>query len=296
MPDPYDTLGVARTASTAELKRAYTKLAKKYHPDLNGGDKAAEAKFKEVGAAWDLLGDEEKRGRFDRGEIDASGQEIHRPPPRGAGRRGAGGARGGAQHFEAEDLNDLFAQFARQQGGGFDRPMRGEDLRFSLAVSFLDAALGASRRLTLPDGSTVDVAIPAGAEEGQVLRLRGKGEKGFNNGPAGDALIELHIAAHRHFTREGDDVVLTVPLTLKEAVLGATVRVPTLTGHINMKIPPNSAPGTRLRIKGKGIRRGDQYVELKLVFPPKPDAGLAKLMEQWTPEGTADPRADLDAA
>jgi DnaJ-class molecular chaperone len=255
--DPYETLGVKRDATQAQIRTAYRKLAKTLHPDLNPGDKSAEDRFKSVTAAYDLLGDAEKRGRFDRGEIDASGME--RPQQRyyrdfqGAGEHAYGG--GGASFEELGDIGDLFGEMFRGRAGGGaggargSFRMRGADARYHLSIGFLDAVNGGAQRITLPGGDTLDVTIPPGTEDGQVLRLRGKGSEGFGGGEAGDALIEISVAPHPFFTRKGDDIELELPVTLGEAVLGAKLDVPTPTGAVRMSVPKGSNSGTRLRLR-----------------------------------------------
>jgi DnaJ-class molecular chaperone len=275
--DPYTTLGVKRDATAAQIKSAYLKLAKKYHPDMNPGDKKAEERFKAINAAHDLLEDAEKRARFDAGEIDASGQAQ---APRGARGfyRGSGDAPPGA-HFTPgggfgampEGFHDIFADLM-DRGRRKDQPMRGQDQRYNLSVTFIEAAVGASRRLTLPDGRTLDVTIPPGLEQGQTLRLRGQGSAGWNGAPAGDALIEVDVAPHAFFERDGNDIHLELPVTALEAAAGAKVAVPTLTGHVNLSIPKGSDGGRQLRLRGRGIPAhgghpaGDLYVSLKIML------------------------------
>jgi DnaJ-class molecular chaperone len=240
--DPYSLLGVPKDASADDIRKAYRKLAKKHHPDLNPGNKAAEEKFKAVSAANELLSDPEKRARFDRGEIDESGAE--KPPPRSyrqyaespTGERYAYTGGAGEAGFGAENFEDLFSNLFRERGARPGGPAKGRDAQYSLTASFLDAVNGATNRLTLPDGQTLDVKIPAGTEEGQILRLRGRGQPGRAGGPAGDALIEIHIAPHRFFRREGQDIRLDLPISVREAVLGAKVTVPTPAGAVVMTV------------------------------------------------------------
>ncbi|HYZ62068.1 MAG TPA: J domain-containing protein [Acetobacteraceae bacterium] len=289
--DPYETLGVSRTASQDEIRNAFRKVAKKNHPDLNPGDKAAEERFKAANQANEILSDPERRAKFDRGEIDASGQER---PERAFYRDYAGsdaGARyytsGGAQ-FDPEDLGDIFGDFfaARGGGGGGTRPRRGADRRYRLEVPFLAAVNGATERLSLPSGETLDVRIPPGVEDGQVLRLRGKGDPGRNGGPDGDALIEILIEPHPFFRRMGADLELDLPVTMAEAVLGAKVPVPTPRGEVTLTIPVHSDTGTRLRLRGRGVaehggrKAGDLYVTLRLVAGPT-DPPLEQALREW---------------
>jgi DnaJ-class molecular chaperone len=299
--NPYDVLGVAKTASADEIQKAYRRLAKKHHPDLNPGDQSAEERFKTVSAAYDLLSDPDKRARFDRGEIDASGAE--RPQQRyyrdfaGAGRDPYGSDAGFAD-FAADDI---LAELLRRggRGGGASMRMRGRDLHFRLAVPFLDAVNGATQRITMPDGSVLDVKVPAGAEDGQVMRLRGKGEPGLGGGPPGDALVEIRVEPHPLFVRDGDDIRLDLPVSLTEAVLGGRVEVPTPTGPVMMAIPKGSNTGRVLRLKGKGVaragRRGDMYATLQVVLPDGVDPELESFAERWAAGKAHDPRRNLGA-
>lgn len=299
MDDPYQVLGVERDAAPEAIRAAYRKLAKRHHPDLNPGKPEAAERFKSISAAHELLSDPEKRARFDRGEIDASGAE--KPPERGFyrdfGDTAAGQGRYRAETgFDPDDLDNIFAQaFGGRGGGTRGFSMRGSDAHYSLTVSFLEAANGAVRRLILPDGQTLDVTIPAGLRDGRVLRLRGKGNKGLGDGPPGDALVEITVAPHPRFRREGDDIVLDLPVTIKEAVLGAALEVPTIKGQVRLTIPPGSGSGTRLRLRGRGIAGGHQYVELRVVLPPGEEPELAQFLETWTPRRRFDPREDMEA-
>lgn len=298
MEDPYEILGVKRDASADEIRSAYRKLAKLHHPDLNPGKKEAEERFKQVSAAYDLLSDKEKRARFDRGEIDASGAE--RAPERQF-YRDFGDAPGGGKYrssasFDPDDLASIFGEaFGRRAGFTESRNFnaRGADAHYTLSVAFLDAANGAKRRLTLPDGNTLDVNIPAGVQSGQVLRLSGKGMPGFGDGPPGDALIEINVEPHAFFRREGRDIHLELPVTLQEAVLGAKVEVPTIGGAVSLKIPPNSTGGAKLRLKGKGVKGGDQFVELKIALPTDSEPDLETFLKNWTPHHAFNPRKHM---
>jgi len=299
MQDPYETLGVARGDSDETIRKAYRKLAKRLHPDLNPGRPEAAERFKAVNAAYELLSDPAKRARFDRGEIDAAGNEA---PPRGFYRdaREHAGATAGGMH--PEDLEDLFGHAFGERFGGFggfggfsqSGHARGRDMQYSLTVSFVDAANGAVRRLTLPDGRTLDVTIPAGLRDGHVLRLKGQGRPGVGGAPAGDALVEISVAPHPLFRREDDDVVVDLPVTLQEAVLGGTVEVPTVKGPVRLSVPPGSGTGTRLRLKGRGIAGGHQYVDLKVVVPPGADSALADFLRRWKPARPFNPREGLE--
>lgn len=291
--NPYEVLGVKKEASDEEIRRAYRTLAKKNHPDLNPGNKAAEARFKEIAAAYDLLSDKDKRARYDRGEIDESG--VERPQRaytyRGFAEGAPGAKYGAAEGFAPEDLDDLFAFFGRRRGEGGAIRMRGPDHHFTLQIDFLTAVNGASRRLDLAAGKSLDVTIPAGVEDGQVLRLKEQGGPGSGGGPPGDALIEVRVAPHPFFRREGQDIHLDLPVGLAEAVLGGRITVPTVTGAVTMTIPSHSNTGTRLRLRGKGVAgRGDQYVTLKLVLPEGADGELDAFLRDWAPKHPYDPR------
>ena len=302
--DLYSVLGVARTATAEDIAKAYRKLAKKLHPDLNPGDKAAEDKFKQVTAAYDILGDAEKRRRYDLGEIDASGQE--RPQQRYY-REYAGGEDGARYRSTAgfEDLGgfsdlfgDLFGKGAGGRAGGQRFAMRGQDAQYRLEIDFLEAVNGAKKRITLPDGGTLDVTIPAGVEEGQVMRLKGKGMPGIGGAEPGDALVEILVAPHAVFKREGDDILVEVPITFDEAVLGGKVEVPTIGGTVSATVPAGSNTGKTLRLKGRGIKRksgrqGDQLVKLTVVMPERIDDDLKAFVEEWRAKHHYDPRRAL---
>jgi DnaJ-class molecular chaperone len=295
--DPYELLGVKRDASQKDIQKAYRRLAKKLHPDLNPGSAEAEKQFKEVAAAYDLLSDPEQRARFDRGDIDSSGAEqprqryYYRDFADGAGNPYTSDA-GFADFVDGDDI--LSAIFGRRAG----RRRRGQDMRYWLEVDFLDAVNGATRRLTLPDGSVIDVDIPPGARDGQVLRLRGKGMAGV--GGPGDALVEIRVRPHPHFTRRGDDIHLEIPISLSEAVLGAKVDVPTPTGPVTMTVPKGVSSGRVLRLKGKGVprangTRGDEYVTLKVALPDKPDPELESFVAGWQAGRAHNPRQVMEA-
>lgn len=301
MADPYSTLGVARGASEKDIKSAYRKLAKELHPDRNRDNPQAAERFSRVTAAYDLLSDKDKRAQFDRGEIDADGNPTH---PFGGGFGGGsggqggygggfGGGFGGAEGINLDDiLGGMFGGAARQRGGfggGFggqqrQPPRRGANVQYRLAVSLADAAIRADQRITLADGKTLDLKLPAGVEDGTQMRLKGKGEQG-PAGP-GDALVTIEIQPHPFFRRDGDDVRLDLPITLDEAVNGAKVKVPTVDGAVMLTLAPGTSPGKSLRLKGKGFTtkagtRGDQIVTLQVDVPAQ-DADLARRLEGWT--------------
>jgi DnaJ-class molecular chaperone len=299
---PYEVLGVKPDASADEIRNVYRRLAKRFHPDLNPGKPEAEARFKEISAAYDLLSDPEKRARYDRGEIDETGAER---PPRGYYRGHAEGAQGWRYQPEGEmdlsDLEDLFAAFGsggRQRRAGNFRA-RGADRHFTLTVDFVTAATGGKQRLSLAPEEWLDVTIPPGIEDGQVLRLRGEGGQGFGGGSAGDALIEVRVAPHPLFRRDGDNILLELPVSLSEAVLGGRVAVPTVTGPVTMTIPKGSDTGKQLRLRGKGIQKknpGDEIVTLKVVIGESSDPELAAFLEKWTPQNRFDPRQGMRTA
>lgn len=294
--DPYTLLGIPKTATEKQIRAAFLGLAKTSHPDLNPGDRKAEERFKAISGAHDLLSDPVKRARFDRGELDAAGQEA---PPRGyersSGQRPGGRAGAG---FATEGMDDILASMFGQRGGP-PRTSRGADQRYTLTVSFLDAARGATQRLALPGGGELDVQIPPGTESGHILRLRGKGGAGTAGGPAGDAMIEITVTPHPLFRREERDIHLDLPVTLAEAVLGGRVTVPTVAGAVTMGVPAGSDSGTRLRLRGKGIPAhgalpaGDAYATLRVRVGPADDA-LRDFLTTWSKDRDFDPRADLD--
>src|SRR5262244_3861021 len=296
--DLYSVLGVARTAKAEDIAKAYRKLAKKLHPDLNPGDKAAEEKFKEVAGAYDLLGDAEKRKRFDNGEIDATGAERpqHHFYRDFATSDHAHPYTNNSGYADFMDADDTFAELLRRSERARAN-RRGQDLHYRLPIDFVESITGANKRLTLPDGGTLDVTIPPGLVDGQVLRLRGKGAPGTGTGGPGDALIEVEVLPDPRFTRDGDDISLELPISLSEAVLGGRVRVPTPTGDVTMVVPKGSNTGTTMRLKGKGAPRrggghGDQFVKLKVVVPESPDPELEAFVSNWKKGKAFDPRED----
>lgn len=296
MRDPYEVLGVARTASPAELQTTYRKLAKTLHPDLNPGDKSAEDRFKDVAAAYGLLSDPEKRARFDNGEIDASGAE--RPQQRYyrdfVAENGGHPYTSHSGFADFAETDDGFAELLRRaQQARANR--RGQDLYFRLPIGFGESITGASKRLTLPDGGVLDVTIPPGLVDGQTLRLQGKGAPGAGSGGPGDALIEVEVLPDPRFTRDGDDITIETPISLSEAVLGGQIRVPTPTGEVMMSVPKGSNTGTTLRLKGKGAPRrgggsGDELVRLKVVLPKGPDPDLEAFVSTWAKGKAYNPR------
>lgn len=300
--DPYTELGVSRSASADEIRKSFRKLAKELHPDRNPGDARAEERFKRVSAAFDLLGDPEKKGRFDRGEIDADGRETVRGfDPRGGGFGGGGfgqrsggpgsaGQGGFGAQFEGVDLNDILGDIFTRGGPG-PRPSgfgasRGADVRSRLEIDLEEAMRGGAKRVAFPDGRQLDVNIPKGAYEGQVLRLRGQGQPG-RGGPSGDAMVELAIRPHPIYRRDGADLHMDLPVTLYDAVLGAKVQAPTPEGEVSLTVPASSTSGAVLRLRGRGAvdgqtgRRGDLFAKIIVALPERDDdlQALARTMK-----------------
>ena len=298
--DPYKILSVEKTATQDEIQKAYRKLAKKIHPDLNPGNKKAEEQFKEVASAYTLLSDEAKRKQFDAGEIDGLGAEK----PRQNYYRDyadAGTANPYTHNAGFGDDDDFFAELFRRQGnrgGGGDFKMRGQDARYRLTLDFLSAINGGKQSITLPSGADLEVNIPPGCRDGQTLRLRGKGQPGIGGGATGDALIEIKVAPHKFFQRVGDDIRIDVPITLKEAVLGAKIKVPISAGSVTMTVPKGANTGTVLRLKGQGVARangsqGDQFITLRVILPTAPDAALENFITDWQPKTEQNPREPM---
>ena len=296
MMNPYQVLGVGRDAGQRDIKMAYRNLAKELHPDRHPGDTGAVERFKEVSAAYQILGDAKTRVRFDRGEIDASGNERMQHQRTyahaGTGERTRTNSfdNFGFGEFNAEDIiSPLFG--GRRQGRHTGGRARGSDQRYALEISFMEAAKGGSRRLTLAGGTSVDVTIPAGINDGQIVKLKGKGNPSPAHGPTGDALIEVRVTPHPIFTRYNNDVHVELPVTLQEAVLGARIEVPTIDGPVTMRIPKGSNSGSKLRLKGKGVvnrktsQRGNQYLTLAIMLPESPDAVLTEFLNDWHPNG-----------
>jgi DnaJ-class molecular chaperone len=290
--DPYATLGVSKNASEDDIRRAFRKLAKELHPDISSGN---EERFKKVTSAYELLSDPDKRRAFDRGEIDARGE------PRHAGfhhysrsaRAGAGAA--GVDEFGFGDIfSDIFGG-AGQRGGRANFVSKGHDVRYTLEVDFLEAAAGATKRVTIPSGGTLDLTVPAGVADGQVLRLKGKGQRGIGGAEAGDALIEIRVRPHPQFKREDDDILVEVPISIDEAVLGAKVEVPTISGRVQLSIPKGTSSGRVFRLKGKGVKSagrseaGDQLVTVRIVLPDTIDDTLAYFFSEWRQKHRYDP-------
>jgi DnaJ-class molecular chaperone len=299
--DPYVTLGVAKGASDEDIRRAFRKLAKELHPDLNPPNSAGtEEQFKKVSSAYEILSDPKKRGAFDRGEIDARGdprRDGFRQYASGAARGARAGARAG---FEDVDVGDIFsdifggARYGRSgRRGGFS--VKGPDVRYTLELDFLEAVLGAKKRVTMPEGGVLDLSIPAGVSDGQVLRLKGKGAVGIGTTERGDALVEVRVRPHARFQRSDGDILLEVPITIDEAILGAKIEVPTIAGRVQLTLPKGTNSGRVFRLKGKGIKRagrpevGDQLVTVRIVLPDTIDDSLAYFFSEWRQKNRYDP-------
>lgn len=290
--DLYKTLGVPRTASDEEIRRAYRKLAKEHHPDLNPG-KAAEEQFKRIGAAHDILSDPVKRRQYDRGEIDAKGDPVYaarhphaRHPHARQHRAGAQNGRGG-MGMDDFPFADVFTDMFGGRASG-----RGQDVRYTLDVDFLEAVTGTKKRVTLPDGGVLDLSVPEGVQDGQVLRLKGKG----GNGPErGDALVEIKVRPHPTYKRVGDDIAFEVPVTIDEAVLGGKIEVATVQGRVQLNLPKGTGSGQVFRLRGKGVRNassgvvGDGLATIKIVMPPTVDESLSYFFSEWRQSHKYDP-------
>ena len=299
---------MTKGASADEVRKAFRKLAKQYHPDTNPGDKASEEKFKRVSAAFDILGDADKRAKFDRGEIDADGRETMRGFGGGGfgggqGRQGPWGARGGPQQgaqFDGVDLGDILGEVFGNRGGprgragGFNAPpAKGSDVRGKVEIDLEEAITGAKKRLAFSDGRTIEVTIPKGAADGQTLRLKGQGEGG--RGGPGDALIEISIRPHPVYRREGDQLVMDVPISVPDAVLGGKVTAPTPDGSVALTVPKGANSGQTLRLKGRGLpdsggRRGDLLARLVVTLPDAADPKLEAFAEKWRAERPYTPK------
>ncbi|MCK0069728.1 DnaJ C-terminal domain-containing protein [Kordiimonas laminariae] len=302
MSDLYNRLGISKGASDEEIKKAYRSLAKKYHPDRNKDDQKIAERFKEVSAAYNILGDADQRAKYDRGEIDENGnQRVHSGPQGGFG--GGSGFAGGTRRrgsFGFDDAEDIFSDFFSFTGRGKKEKRsssaktnpyksagrsQGLNISYEVTIGFEEAIKGGTRRLKLNDNRHVDIKIPAGIKSGQVIRLSGQGGPGVGGAPKGDALVEVHVADHPYYTREGNDIHLELPISLDEAVLGGDIQVPTPSGRLTIRIPKNSSTGKRLRLKGKGVKKGDtvgnMYVSLKITLPNERDAELERMIKEW---------------
>ena len=299
MNNPYEILGVKGDASADQIKRAYRKLAKELHPDVNPGDKIVEQRFKQVTAAYELVSDKEKRAKFDRGEIDATGapryeNAFHRAHTQAGDFSFNFGGAGGPN---VEDLlSGLFGR-GRQRAGARTARIKGQDVRYTVRVDFISAAQGVKRRIQLYDGKNIDVTIPPGTTDGQALRLKGQGMSGMGGGAAGDAIVEVKVDTHPYFEMNGKNVELAVPVTLSEAVLGGKIKVPTIHGAVTLTVPAGANTGARLRLRGKGIpaerktaKAGDQFVTLKVMLPEDEDEKLVEFVREWSMGRDDNPR------
>jgi len=288
--DPYKLLGVKRGADDVEIRKAYRALAKKLHPDVNPNNKAAAERFKEVSAAHTLLSDKKLRKQYDAGGIDASGQQQH--PFRHA--QTHGGQMGGQGFGDMGDL--LSSLFGMQMGGqrtahpfNQPRPQKGGDIRYTLEIGLPEAVTGVTKQVRMAGGKSLKITIPEGTNDDSILRLRGKGSPGVQGGPAGDAKITIKVKPHKNLRRDGNNLRIDMPITLKEAVLGAKIQIPTPKGKINLKIAPGTSSGKILRLKGKGVKNGDLLVRLMIILPEKPGKALKSsvkaLDEQDNPRG-----------
>lgn len=299
--DPYAILGVAKSATEADIRRAFRKLAKELHPDLNPTNRVGtEERFKKLSSAYELLSDPKKRRAFDRGEIDSRGEprrDGYRRYAGGAARGARAGARTGFEEFDVGDVfSDIFGGTRSGRAGarsGFS--VKGPDVRYTLEIDFLEAASGTKKRVTLPEGGVLDLSIPPGVSDGQVLRLKGKGAAGFGAADRGDALVEVRVRPHAQFQRSNDDILLEVPISIDEAVLGAKIEVPTIGGRVQLSIPKGTNSGRVFRLKGKGIKcagrseAGDQLVTVRIVLPDTIDDSLAYFFSEWRQKNGYDP-------
>ena len=301
--DPYALLGVPKGATQDDVSKAFRKLAKELHPDVRPDDKAASERFKRVSSAYELLSDPAKRARYDRGEIDASGEPRRHqphgaPPPYGRTWRAQGAGAGGGPD-ESGGFGDVFSDLfggprtTRSRAGV---SMRGQDVRYTLDIEFLEAITGTKKRVNLPEGGMLDLVVPEGVDDGQVLRLKAKGSPSPRGGEAGDALVEIKVRPHKDFKREGHDLLLDLPIAIDEAVLGARIEVPTATGRVQLTIPKGTSSGTVFRLRAKGVRNmttgatGDQLVTVRIELPAEIDDKLSYFMSEWRQKHAYDPR------
>jgi len=301
MKNPYEVLGVAPSASEDEIRKAFRRLAKTCHPDLNPGNKQAEERFKELSLANEIISDTEKRRRFDAGEIDAAGAER----PRQQYYKDYAGDRSRAGHpyenasgfSDFAGADDIFADMIGR-GGRQSRRSRGSDLNYKLTIEFLESVNGGKKRISLPDGGSLDLTIPPGIEAGKVLRLRGKGSPAPGQGETGDAFVEISVSPHHFFVRQGNDILMTLPITIAEAALGGPVKVPTPSGSVMLTVPKGSNSGTVVRLKGRGVANqgqvGDELISFQVMMPTTSDPELDAFFAGWVPGPDYDPRRDMN--
>lgn len=289
--DPYSLLGLARGASDEEVRSAFRRLAKSCHPDLHPGDKAAADRFKSLSAAYEIVGDPERRRQYDAGLIDARGEPVRQPYANPAGAYSGG--------TFSDVFNDFFSDSAWPGARANARPgfhVRGQDVRYTLEVAFLEAVTGTKKRVTMPEGGVLDLTVPEGVSDGQVLRLKGKGKPGFGGGEAGDALVEIHVKSHPDFQRVGDDIHMSLPVSLDEAVLGGKIEVATPTGRLQLTLPKGTSSGRVFRVKGKGAhsgttgKHGALLITVRIVMPDEIDEGLAYFISEWRKKHPYNPR------
>lgn len=306
MKDPYKILGLSSSASQDEIKKTFRKLAKENHPDLNPNKPDVEKRFKEINAAYEILSDPVKRKKFDIGQIDAEGHDIH-PGFRGhsgadpfTSQRARSGS-AGADSFSFDggfDSSNFFADLFGWSNKRKQAAQKGDDIQYTLKLPFLEAIKGAKKRVSMPNGRALNVTIQPGTKNGQILRLKGQGDPSAFGGINGDALVEIVVEDDPYFSRIGNDIHLNLPITLQEAILGGVVTIPTLSGNVNLKIPAGSNTGTKLRLKNKGIEIannvfGDQLVELKIILPDQLDKDLKEFIEKWAPKNDYNVRKNL---
>lgn len=292
--DPYAVLGLGRSASDEEVRSAFRRLAKSCHPDLHPGDKAAADRFKSLSAAYDIVGDPERRRQYDAGLIDARGEPVRQPFADSAGAYSGGG--GGTF---SDVFNDFFGDATWPGAKPHARPgfhVRGQDVRYTLEVAFLEAVTGTKKRVTMPEGGVLDLTVPEGVADGQVLRLKGKGKPGFGGGAPGDALVEIHVKPHPDYQRIGDDIHMSLPVSLDEAVLGGKIEVSTPTGKVQLTLPKGTSSGRVFRLKGKGVKssatgqQGALLIAVRIVMPDEIDEGLAYFISEWKKKHPYNPR------
>lgn len=293
--DPYKILDVPKEATDQEIKSSYRKLAKKFHPDLNPNNKEADIKFQEISAAYEVLHDQEKRAAYDRGEIDMEGNaqyqqqyyKDHAEGPQGYRYSSTSG-----NEFDADDIKDMFESMFgganRNTASGYNQQTY--DVQYRIEIDFIEAALGAKKRITMPDGNTLDINIPEASKSGQKLRLKGKGNSNPKDNIAGDAYIEMHVKPDNFYKNKGHDIYIDLPISINEAILGSKIKVPTIHGKVEVNIPKGTSGGAKMRLKGKGIKKGDQYINLIIKMPKEIDKELEELIKAWSLEHSYNPR------